>query len=621
MAEAPTEPVVRPAPAAGDDRPVGDGARAARAAGHDHAPVAGDRTRILHDRLYLAVLLVVLGVPKVVIAAVEHGTSIDGGFYTDVARHLRDGDGFVTCVSLYHQGFPSFPYPTTIYPLWPLLLGFAARLGAPLPEAGTYLASFFYGTTLVFAYLWGRSFDDRDLFGAVAPGFTMGHLALLAVGVHREFYEFTSWPYTEGLAYTLGFALLWQADRSLRAPSAAGGALCGLLAGLSFLARSQLLVVGVAVAAAAAANLPARRALRGTVLFLAAFAAAAATVVAPYAIHVARLVVVDPLVAMLRFDAAHVTGGLSFVPMLVPTAGPFDFLRDRLPGLWEAFRPAGRYAYARSFGPIAWALPLAAAVTAFDAAGRLRARRGAVRAAWRRLTRTDARRLVIPCLAALAFLSLQAIHKKYYVPWNFARRQALVVLFAFLLALRHLAHHPRGGVRLLALVLAAGTLTTGLAGVVAIADKRIRKPDPTARPGYRAALRRFLADRRALEGDLVVGLTAQEPQKIAWRTDGIGYHWIHKTTKPHDLAVLAERLGMRYVLVHRDAERWPLFRTPVFERLFVPEDGARPRRYAGYRVYRRRRPDDPAPPSAAAPDPASAPRRTKTDAPAPRRTP
>src|SRR5205085_4186368 len=73
--------------------------------------------------LFLALL-----VAKIVETVRAVGTSIDGGYYTDIAEHVRDGDGLVSDVSLYHAGVPSFPYPTPIYPLWPWLLGLLSRV-------------------------------------------------------------------------------------------------------------------------------------------------------------------------------------------------------------------------------------------------------------------------------------------------------------------------------------------------------------------------------------------------------------------------------------------------------------------------------------------------------------
>src|SRR5688572_3563244 len=47
----------------------------------------------------------------------------DGGYYFQIARHVSEGDGLLTSVSLYHQGLEPLPQRSTVYPAWPWLLG------------------------------------------------------------------------------------------------------------------------------------------------------------------------------------------------------------------------------------------------------------------------------------------------------------------------------------------------------------------------------------------------------------------------------------------------------------------------------------------------------------------
>ena len=44
--------------------------------------------------------------------------SLDGNYYYQIARHIAEGNGFRTSVSLYHQGLRTLPAPATIYPAW-----------------------------------------------------------------------------------------------------------------------------------------------------------------------------------------------------------------------------------------------------------------------------------------------------------------------------------------------------------------------------------------------------------------------------------------------------------------------------------------------------------------------
>ncbi len=230
---------------------------------------------------WLLVLLVLLAAPKLLLSASTHDTSIDGGLYTEIAQHVARGEGLVTNVSLYHHGYPSFPHPTAIYPLWPLLYGVFARW-FPVPAVGIWLATAFYFTTLCFAFAWGRSLDARELFPAALPGVHVGHVMALVLGLHREFFEFTSWPYTEGLAWTLLMATLWRANRRLERPGLGGGIELGALAALAFLARSQMLLLPVAFGVVALWRLVRDRAERaGWARLLAGLAGACVLLVLP----------------------------------------------------------------------------------------------------------------------------------------------------------------------------------------------------------------------------------------------------------------------------------------------------------------------------------------------------
>ncbi len=72
-------------------------------------------------RLITAVLMLVLGLAKFATSwNTAHLSDADGGYYTNVAQHVRDGDGLETRVSLYHKAYSYFPHPTAVQPLWPL---------------------------------------------------------------------------------------------------------------------------------------------------------------------------------------------------------------------------------------------------------------------------------------------------------------------------------------------------------------------------------------------------------------------------------------------------------------------------------------------------------------------
>ncbi|HLV20411.1 MAG TPA: hypothetical protein VKZ49_06010, partial [Polyangiaceae bacterium] len=99
--------------------------------------------------LLLFAFLATLAVYKLPYTAAQTRTDVDGGYYTSVALHVRDGHGISTNLSLRHKGYSHFPHPTAIYPLWPLVFGAVAKV-VPLAidEVGRWLGTALYFATL-----------------------------------------------------------------------------------------------------------------------------------------------------------------------------------------------------------------------------------------------------------------------------------------------------------------------------------------------------------------------------------------------------------------------------------------------------------------------------------------
>ncbi|HSA96283.1 MAG TPA: hypothetical protein VLJ16_09540, partial [Acidobacteriota bacterium] len=170
-------------------------------------------------------------------------TGADGGLYTDIAEHVRDGDGLVTDVSLYNHGYPRFPYPTAIYPAWPLVYGAAARL-VPPGVAGTWLPTIGYFVALIFAYLWAAPLGRA----ARRPGAWVnpGHALVLFLGLNGKFFAYTSLPFTEGLGFAIFFAGLWRFRKIGGSRSLAHAAEMGVWLAALMLVRSHFLIVALA---------------------------------------------------------------------------------------------------------------------------------------------------------------------------------------------------------------------------------------------------------------------------------------------------------------------------------------------------------------------------------------
>ena len=142
---------------------------------------------------------------------IGHGRA-DGSFYYQVARHVASGDGLRTSVSLYNQGLREIPAPTTIYPLWPLVLGATGRwIG--LPRAAWLVPEILFFVDLLLLYCIANRIGSA-LGGAIwlrirdVSFVDLGHVAVLLFGTNRMFFVHTSVPWTEGLAFALLFGSL-----------------------------------------------------------------------------------------------------------------------------------------------------------------------------------------------------------------------------------------------------------------------------------------------------------------------------------------------------------------------------------------------------------------------------
>ena len=501
------------------------------------------------------VILLALAVPKLWLSASTQLPGIDGGYYTDVAQHVRDGQGLLTNISLYHQGYESFPHPTAVSPLWPLLYGYVARV-FPILEVGVWLPTCFYFLSLLFAYLFAARLIPKACFPKRFPALLPAHILVLLIGLHREFFQFTSLPYTEGLAYTLLFAGLWRSASCFARRTPLAGLELGLWVALMMLARGQMMIVAFALYPALVFGLFTGKDRLKRFWFLTASLLAPLALLEWHHAYVSSFMVDKSFAAVFRFDRARANHLLSDFDPILHVNGLWAYLVDRASGFLVAFDPRSSQGYFQSFGLFAYALLLGLVAGTLRLVRLFRSRAAGLS----QLRSPSADRFVFLSLLALAgFFSIHTIHKTYYVEWNFARRQALTVgllMFAAWVALlcdRNLL------VRAAGILLLVASTVLGYVRLIELADRQSELHRVQARE-YNPQLIKWINERRAARDQLTIALTAQEPQKIAYRTPGVGYHWIYWNTRPDDLTVLVEKLGVDYVIVSKSAEAWAFCR-------------------------------------------------------------
>lgn len=488
--------------------------------------------------------------PKLRFAAGTRDFSTDGGHYADVALHFADGDGFVTSLSVLHQGYTYFPHPSSIYPAWPVLMGAVIKVSS-LRFAAVWLPTLLYFAVLLLAVRAGRKLWPLR-FPRPLAFLDGGHALLLCFVAAQQLFNFTSRPYTEGLSFAVALLFLTRAVWLLSALTTRAAIELGLWLALLLYCRSHFIVFVLALIAAGAveAVLRVRQRERGLGALTRTLVLALATTVLaflPFHLFMASFLPDAGIGLYFRFDRARETDFLSQI-IRMDGMGPIELLLDRGRGTLLAFDPTWSHAYYRSFGALAYTLPLALLV-ALVAPRETRARVAAL------LGEREPRlfRLYLLALAAGALASIHSVHKDFSYEWYFSSRHAVICVFAFYLA----AVFALGSRRRWATWLASLLLLAGAAGAVRAALDRADSPTrsgPEAKP--------IVAWIKAQPSDVPLVLAGESIhlRRVTWRLPAdvrrrIGVHTLYARSTLDDLRALTGKLGVQYVISPEDAKR------------------------------------------------------------------
>lgn len=524
--------------------------------------------------VWLLVVFLTLGYFKIRYALAQKNFAIDGGFYTDVARHIRDGLGVSTNVSLYHQAYSYFPHESSVSPLWPLLYGYTSRI-FDMFAVGIWLPTVLYFTALLTVYLWANRLFPRQLFPDHLPGFRLGHVFALMIGLHREFFLFTSMPYTEGLAFTLLGLALWRMHKVLQTPNLRNGVEIGLWLSVLFLARAQFFLVAIAIFMTLVWGVLFTADRKKSALNLVGCALAFGIPIgAYYFLFIATFVEAPAHLALLRFDQGFETPMLSGFDPMVNTKGLWATLTDRFSGVSVAYSLRGRFAYARSFYIFQYGTLIAPfALLAFGIRERKNWKQG-----WAFLRSSAALPWIMIVLFSMgAFVSMHLIHKDYFSEWHFARRQGVTSIFIFFLALVFLLR-KKGVAAAIAIFLICGGIYLGF-NLISKDTTKAEKSKQVHPKNYRKALAKWLNEK----GKITVALSAHTPQKIAAITPNVGYHWVYSRTTAKDLEHIMTDLGAKYLILERNTNKWNFKRDKTFNERYQKVT-----RVAGAQIYERK---------------------------------
>jgi len=440
---------------------------------------------------------------------------VDGGFYVNVARNVEEGLGVKTSISLYHFGHLELPTRSrVIYPLWPLLLGYTARV-IGLFRAVNYLPPFLYLCDLLLLYALTNRLAAR-MWPQLQWTVTPGHLLVVLMGVNANFFNATTFPYTEGLAFFCALAALLALDTAALHRPVLYGALSAIFAGLGILTRTQLVILGIAIVMTILWTSACNRRFA----LAAAFAAVYAVMIAYWYFAVYN-VVSTPTIHLPLYDVWSRPPGLA------------AFVLERWQGIAASVAPFSPYSYFASFGP-AFLLPLGALPIAI------------VRW-WRRRPRV----FCIPMEASLpaactlvglgtyAALNLYHHHPGFFIPWLFGFRHSLPMMFGVAVATVYLLGVHRV-TRIAALICIGVTILLSLVALIG----QITIPLPVSPT--------------PAERQMFAWLDAQHPrpmvmtvmaQHVAVYTHA-GIQWTDCSTPPETTRLMLAKLPIEYVIVY-----------------------------------------------------------------------
>lgn len=476
---------------------------------------------------------------------------LDASYYAQMARHVANGEGLTSTVSLYFGGLV-LPSRATISPVFPLLAGYTGRI-IGIERAINIVPKIFYVLDLVMLYLLASVIGTRLGATSRAPAF----LATAVFGTSAVFYSVTTHPYREGPAFFFAPLALLLLHRYLQTQRLLWVGAAGLMTALAYLSRLEM----AGVAAGAIVVLLARRELRALAIYI----PATVLPIVPWWMHLGYVTGFE------RFFSWNPPQRLllprSHLELPSMTAG--ERLADIVAGALTAFRLGHAEAYTRVFGVAALLVPVAAIVWLW-----LSYKSG--RIGWRTPD------VVVATLATGAFcLAALLWARSDFIHFLFGWRYGLTLVFLLVVAVPYLMTSAGRWPRVGTVIVLSISIVTGASNVYAF----IRAPMLSFTPAERALL-----DSLNRERDPMIVTTRAQTLSVA--TDA-RIHGITCNTPPAATRELLRVFPIDYVIVY-DQERRCAFtrglgrelgvtrafgsgadRIYVLERRVTPDPGAR----------------------------------------------
>jgi len=461
---------------------------------------------------------------------------LDGDYYFQIARNVAEGNGLATNLSLYNQGIKEFPHKINQSPVWPLTMGYLGKI-FDLERVAVILPEIIYLFDLVLLYFltlrlmrrWGAE-TNRILFIVNGRFLDVGHIMVALFGANCIFFEFTSLPYTEAMAFMFFFMAVLAADLAAERHSVKLAMLAGALAAIDFLTRTQMAGLVIAVPLVfAIVGVRNRRFLA----MAGAAAAASVIVVLPWVAWVASWAEIKGWTAFAGMGDMRELPALNMFRQTVIASGlgeKLDVLKD---GLSIAFSTKDGNSYFFSFGWIIYTVPIALLAVLSDLSELKRILRRAVS--------PEGCFVFILVLSTLAMLGPLHIEKKqFFKTWLFGWRHGLPFAVLVVIATTYLLVGKQKLGRAIAVLLLVGSFLHNWDGLDRLFDKK------------------YISGPSGPEASLVRWLDSQNPKPTVITTHSqilsafsrSYFHWIDcKVPSAHTLALLEEG-NADYVLVY-----------------------------------------------------------------------
>ena len=506
-----------------------------------------------------------LTVTKVIYTLNADSFGWDGSYYYDIARNIHNGLGFTTNLSLYHQGMSYFPHPTPVYPLWPSLLGYSAYI-FPLRFLAYILPVLLYFGTIIIIYRLIQKKLPENIINTKYCVVNYAHLGVLILCLHGKYFEVTSKPYTEALAYFLLFICLTRLVSIMPLIKFTTFLEIGIWSALLLLVRSQFIIFLISVVFFYLIILVWSRNMKyclGICIIILSFLVS----YAPQLFFLSEKLGQVNQGTVLFFDQYQASNTLSKLNVLVKYENFSQFLYYKLRGFWIAFFPWGKYSYSTTFHGFQYSFIVALFMipSIYFSSKNRKILYDKIK---KLLSQPENFFFVFLTIFTLAsFFSIHMLHKKLWATWNFATRHALVCSFIFFLSFVFLFKQAFfSKIKKFALFLFLIATFVGMGNLTLQTINQIYSSQFSEK---KVDLIHWFKNELAKKTSLTIAMP--HPQKISVYSEGVNFHWVYHNTSKKDFKILFSELGSDYLLLSHNKYKKFTKKISNFSQLFTKQ--------------------------------------------------